>query len=82
MREARVGQPITIGEITVVPLEIVMVFKVDNDSGHSLYFSLTPIGVALRTSQKRWAIDIDGNDVPLENYLQEFDTLGQVLDNL
>lgn len=82
MRQARVGQPVAIGEITVIPLENTMMFRVDNDSGHSLFFSRQVVGVALRTSQKRWAIDIDGNEVPLENYLQEFDDLQQVLDSL
>ena len=82
MKEARVGQPVTIGGITIIPLETVTFFQADNDSGLSFYISRQPIGIAIRTSQNRWAIDIDGNEVPLENYLQEFDNLQQVLDSL
>ena len=69
MKKARVGQPVTIGEITVIPLETVTIFQTDNDSGQSFYISKQPIGVALRTSQNRWAIDIEGNEVPLEIYI-------------
>ena len=83
MKEDRIGSPITVGDITVIPLEKVSLYHVNTKEGFTMYFSKEPVGIAISSPQRKWAIDIiDGEEVPLESYYEQFDDLQQILDNL
>jgi hypothetical protein len=83
MKEDRIGSPITVGEITVIPLEKVSLYHVNTKEGFTMYFSKEPIGIAISSPQRKWAIDIiDGEEVPIESYYEQFNNLQQILDNL
>lgn len=83
MKEDRIGSPITVGEITVIPLEKVSLYHVNTKEGFTMYFSKEPIGIAISSPQRKWAIDIiDGEEVPIESYYEQFNNLKQILDNL
>jgi len=83
MKEERIGSPITIGEITVIPLEIVSLHHVNTKEGFTMYYSKEPIGIAISSPERKWAVDItDGEEVSVESYYEQFDALQQLLDNL
>lgn len=83
MKENRIGSPITVGEITVIPLEKVSLYHVNTKEGFTMYFSKKPVGIAISSPQRKWAIDIiDGEEVPIESYYEQFNNLQQILDNL
>jgi len=82
MKETSVGTPVTIGEITIIPLEEVSVHYDRNKGGLLFYVSKRPIGVVIGSPQGKWAIDIYGDQVPLETYIQKIHGLQQVLDSL
>ncbi len=83
MKEKRIGSPITVGEITVIPLEKVSLYHVDTKEGFTMYFSKEPIGIAISSPQRRWAVDVkSGEELPIESYYEQFDDLQQILDNL
>jgi hypothetical protein len=83
MKEDRIGSPITVGEITVIPLEKVSLYHVNTKEGFTMYFSKEPVGIAISSPQRKWAIDItDGKEVPIESYYEQFNNLQQILDNL
>ena len=76
------GQPINIGEMTLIPLERVMVSNIGGKGRFSLYASKKPIGIVFCTSQRRWAINMDGKQSVLETLLQEIEGLQEVMDRL
>ena len=83
MKEDRIGSPIIVGDITVIPLEKVSLYHVNTKEGFTMYFSKEPVGIAISSPQRKWAIDIiDGEEVPIESYYEQFDALQQILDNL
>ena len=82
MKEIRVGRPVIIGEVTIVPLERVSVYHGSRKGGLSLYISKEPIGVVISSAQGKQAFNMSGERVPLETYTQEIDELQQVLDSL
>ena len=83
MKEERIGVPITIGEITLIPLEKVSLHHMSTNKGFTMYISKEPIGIAISSPQRKWAVDVaDGEEVPVESYYEQFDSLQQVLENL
>ena len=84
MKEMRIGKPITVGDTTIIPLEreSIRVHHAGKKDGLSVQFSKEPIGIVVGTPQGKWAIDIHGEQVPLESYIREFHGLQEVLDSL
>lgn len=82
MREVRVGRPVTVGEMTIIPLETISVCHRSKRDRFAVYASKEPVGIVIRTPQSKYAFDIRGIQVPLETYTQEFDGLQEILDGL
>ncbi|GAI39225.1 unnamed protein product [marine sediment metagenome] len=82
MKQMCVGKPVIVGEITIVPLEGVNVYQHSTRDGFSVYVSREPVGFVIGSPQGKQAVDIYGEQVPLETYIQEVDGLQQVLDSL
>jgi len=82
MKELRAGSPFTIGEISIVPLEKVHIHHNSNEGRFSIYVSKEPIGIVISSPQGKWALDIYGDQISVETYIQEIDGLQQLLDNL
>ena len=82
MKEVRVGRPIIVGEMTIVPLERVSVYHDSKRGRFWAYTSKESIGIVISSPQGKWAVDICGVQVPLETYIQEIRGLQQVLDGL
>jgi len=82
MKEARVGIPTTVGEITIIPLEEVGIHHDSSAGGLFIYVSKEPIGIVISSPQGKRAINIHGQQVPLEHYVQSIKGLQRVLDTL
>ena len=82
MSEVRVGEPVVIGEVTIVPLERVSVYRDSGKNRLSVYISKEPVGVMISSPEGKWAVDIYGEQMPLEAYIQEIHGLREVWDSL
>jgi hypothetical protein len=82
MKENRVGQPSTIGEITIIPLEEVYLYCDKREDGIWAYASKEPVGVVVISSQFILAVDTQGEELDLNTCIQDFGGLQQVMDNL
>ena len=82
MKQVRVGRPVTVGEAIIVPLEEVTVYCRSKKAGLLAYVCKEPVGIIIGTPQGRWAVDVCGEPMPLEPYIQTVDGLQQVLDAL
>jgi hypothetical protein len=82
MKENRVGQPSTIGEIIIIPLEEVYLYCDKSEDGIWAYASKQPVGVVIISPQFKLAIDIQGEKLDLNTCIQDFGGLQQVIDNL
>lgn len=82
MKEISVGTPVTIGEITIIPLVEISTYHNNNRDMLSVYVSKEPVGIVVGSRQSKWAIDIDGRQVPLETYTRKINGLQQTLDSL
>ena len=82
MKENRVGQPSTIGEIIIIPLEEVYLYCDKREDGIWAYALKHPVGVVVISPQFKLAIDIQGEKLDLNTCIQDFGGLQQVIDNL
>ncbi len=82
MKENRVGQPSTIGEIIIIPLEEVYLYCDKRGDGIWAYASKQPVGVVVISPQFKLAIDTRGEKLDLNTCIHDFVGLQQVMDNL
>lgn len=82
MKQIRVGRPVIVGKTTIIPLERVSIYHDSKEGRISVYTLKEPIGIVISSLQGKMALDICGEQVPLETYIQEVDGLQQVLDSL
>jgi len=82
MKENRVGQPSTIGEIIIIPLEEIYLYCDKREDGIWAYASKQPVGVVVISPQFKLAIDIQGETLDINTCIQDFRGLQQVIDNL
>ena len=82
MKKNRVGQPSTIGEIIIIPLEEIYLYCDKREDGIWAYASKQPVGVVVISPQFKIAIDIQGEELDLNTCIQDFGGLQQVMDNL
>ena len=82
MKQAYAGKPITVGGITIIPLERMRVRQNSRHSSHSVYVSKEPIGIVVFTSKGQWALNTSGERVPVETYINEVYGLQQIMDGL
>lgn len=82
MKELHVTKPLKVGEIALIPLERISVRRHSAKERFLVYLSKEPAGIVIDSPQGRWAIDICGEQVPLETYIREVEGLQQVLDSL
>ena len=81
MRESLAGKPIVIGDFTVVPLEETLTHRETGGRGQAVYVTRKPLGVAVISPAGSWALDMNGAQVPLESFTQEFEGLSEILEN-
>lgn len=82
MKENRVGQPTTIGEITIIPLEEICLYCDKSEDRIWVYAFKQPIGVVIISPQFKHVLDIQGEELDLNTCIQDFEGLQRVIDNL
>ena len=82
MKENRVGQPSTIGEIIIIPLEEIYLYCDKREDGIWAYASKQPVGVVVISPQFKLAIDMQGGELDINTCIHDFVGLQQVMDNL
>ena len=82
MRKNRVGQPSTIGEITIIPLEEIYLYCNKREDGIWAYALKQPVGVVVISPRFKHVFDIQGEELDLNTCIQEFGGLQQVIDNI
>ena len=82
MKEVRIAKTFIAGEIAIIPLERVGIRQYSAEEGFFVYVFKEPAGIVIDSPQGRWAIDVYGEQVPLETYIREVDGLQKVLDSL
>jgi len=76
------GNPITVGDVKLVPLERIFMHHDNSKKGFFIYVTKEPIGVVIISHHGQSAIDINGKPVPLETYLQQINGLREMLNSL
>jgi hypothetical protein len=81
MKKKCVGTPVTVGEITIIPMEEVNLYHDCNKDRLSIFTFKKPVGVVINSPQGKWAIDVYGQQVSMDTYIQEIHGLQQALDS-
>ena len=82
MKKVRVGTPMTVGDTTIVLLEQVVLYS---RSVRNVFFacaSKEPVGLVVSSSQGKWVMNLDGEQVSLETFGREIDGLERVLEGM
>lgn len=82
MKEKHADKAVAVGDITIIPLKEISVYYVNNPQAFSVYASSEPIGIVIDSPQGKWAIDMQGEQMPLETCIREIPDLKRILDNL
>ena len=82
IEEVKAGHPTTVGEITLVPIERTFVSCVGMESGTVVQGSKGLAGIVIVSGKSRYAIDLTGEEVPMDHYLKQVPELARLLDRL
>lgn len=83
MKRMQAGNPITVGDVKLIPLEVLIVHRYYNkEKGFFIFISKEPIGVVIISPQGKCATDINGESVPLEIYTRQISGLQEMVNSL
>lgn len=77
--EIRVGQKITVGEITLLPIIRTSVTCRSVNGGIVCLGSKNLVGIVVVSPEEKRAISIDGEEVPVHHYMELVPELKQLL---
>ena len=80
--EVKAGQPIRVREITLVPIERTFVSCGGMEGGVVVRGSKGLVGIVVVSGKNRYAIDLTGEEVPMDCYLKQVPELARLLDSL
>ena len=80
--EVKAGQPIRVGDITLVPIERIFVSCVGMEGGVVVRGSKNLAGIVVVSGKNRYAIDLTGEEVPMDHYFKQVPELARLLDRL
>ena len=80
--EVKAGQPVRIGEITLVPIEHTFVSCLSMAGGVVVRGSKELAGIVVVSGKNRYAIDLTGEEMPLGHSLKQVPELARLLDRL
>lgn len=60
MKKIRFGNKIELTDLLITPVEEITVSGYSDQQGISIYASCEPVGIIIESTEKRWAIDING----------------------
>ena len=82
IEEVKAGQPIRVGEITLVPIERTFVSCVGMEGGVAVRGSKGLAGIVVISGKNRYAMDLTGEEVPMNRYIKQVPELERLLDRL
>ena len=82
IEEVKAGQPIGVGEITLVPIKRTFVSCVGMDGITVVRGSKGLEGIIVVSGKNRYALDLTGEEVPMDRYLKQVPELERLLDRL
>jgi hypothetical protein len=77
--EIRVGQRITVGKITLLPIIRTSVTCRNVSSGIVCTASKNPVGIVVVSPEEKRAISINGEEVPVHQYMEQVPELKELL---
>ena len=80
IEEVKAGQPIRVGGITLVPIERTFASCVGMEGGAVVRGSKDLAGIVVVSGKNRYAIDLTGEEVPMNHYLKHVPELARLLD--
>ena len=78
--EVNAGQPIRVGEITLVPIERIFVSCGGMEGGAMVRGSKGLVGIVVLSGKNRYAIELTGEEIPMDRYLEQVPELERLLD--
>ena len=78
IEEVKAGQPIGVGEITLVPLERTFVSCVGMEGVVVVRGSKGLAGIVVVSGKNRYAIELTGEEVPMDRYLYQVPELARL----
>ena len=82
IEEFKAGKPIIVGEITLVPIERTFLSCVDMEGSAVVLGSKGLAGIVINSGKNSYAVDLTGEEVPMDRYLDQVPELAQLLDRL
>jgi hypothetical protein len=82
IEEIKAGQPMRVGEITLVPIEHTFVSCESMEGGVVVRGSKGLAGIVVVSGKNRYAIDLTGEEVPMDRHLKQVPELARLLDRL
>lgn len=82
IEEVRAGKPITVGAATLIPIERTCVSGAGTQAGAVFSASKGVAGIVVSVGKNRYALDLTGEQVPMEEYLSQVPELAPLLDRL
>ena len=79
IEEVKAGQPIRVGEITLVPIECAFVSCAGMEGGAVVRGSKGLAGILVVSGKNRYVIDLTGEEVPMDRYLKQVPELARLL---
>ena len=82
IEEVKAGPPIRVGEITLVPIESTFLSYIGIERGAVVRGSKSLVGIVVVSRKNRYAVDLTGDEVPMDRYLEQVPELARLLDRL
>ena len=77
-KEIVIEKAFTLAGLSIIPVVEVMLKCSDNNNGIFCYYSRRPLAVIISSTSRRKAIRITGEEVPLDQLIQELPDLQQL----
>ncbi len=82
IEEVKAEQPIWVGDIRLVPMESTFVSWAGMEGGAVVRGSKGLAGVVVVSGKNRYAIDLTGEEVPMNQHLKQVSELARLVDRL
>ena len=82
IEEITAGQPIRVGDITLVPIIRTFVSCAGVERGVVVHGSKRPTGIVVVSKGDKYAMNLTGKRMPIDQYLRQVPGLAEVLETL
>ncbi|MFO8101066.1 MAG: hypothetical protein R6U37_02690 [Dehalococcoidia bacterium] len=79
MKQRRIGKSVSVSNLTLIPLEEDTFSLKSGKRWQTGWVSAVPVGFVMVSSEGKQAYDVNGEKVPLADYLQQFEGLAEIL---